>query len=105
MFVTSLLIQRETGGNLGEVLGNLAVLIRDRVAFRGHVRTLTAEPTFSAYVLSALPFGVFLLFAAMNREYESLLWTTPAGRSMALYGVCSIAIGYLLLRRMARIEI
>jgi Flp pilus assembly protein TadB len=41
----------------------------------------------------------------MNREYESLLWTTPAGRSMALYGVCSIAIGYLLLRRMARIEI
>ena len=105
MFVTSLLIQRETGGNLGEVLGNLALLIRDRVAFRGHVKTLTAEPKISARVLAGLPFVAFLLFSMLNREYEKLLWTTPQGRMLALYGICSIAVGYFILSRIAKIEI
>ena len=63
MFVTSLLIQRETGGNLSEVLGGLANLIRDRVALRGQVDTLTAEPKFSGRVLSLLPVvGFFALY-------------------------------------------
>ena len=52
MFVTALLLQRETGGNLAEVLSTLSVLMRERVGLRGHIDTLTAEPKMSAIVLS-----------------------------------------------------
>jgi len=105
MFVTALLIQRETGGNLAEVLTNLATLMRERVGIRGQIDTLTAEPKMSAVVLGLLPPTLFLLISVLNREYLTPLWMTPTGRFMLVYGVISVVVGYFILRKIGQIEI
>ncbi len=105
MFVTALLIQRETGGNLSEVLGNIALLMRERVAFRGQVDTLTAEPKASAKVLTGLPIAVFLLVYVMNPQYIRPLLETPTGHMLLAYAVSSVVVGYVILMRIAKIDI
>ena len=105
MFVTALLLQRETGGNLAEVLGTLAVLMRERVGLRGHIETLTAEPRLSAIVLSLLPALLFFGVLLLNADYLSPLWTTPFGRMLMIYAVMSMAFGYIVLRKLGNIDI
>jgi tight adherence protein B len=105
MFVTALLLQRETGGNLAEVLSTLAGLMRERVALRGQIDVLTAEPRMSAWVLGLLPVAIFFVLLALNREYVAPLWTTPMGRLLSLYGGVSVVIGYVLLRKIGQIDI
>jgi tight adherence protein B len=104
MFVTSLLIQRETGGNLGEVLGNLAALMRERVAFRGTVATLTAEPKMSARVLAGLPVVVFLFLSTTNKDFLKPLLTTDTGHFMLAYAVVSVFVGYFVMMRIAKVD-
>jgi tight adherence protein B len=104
MFVTSLLIQRETGGNLGEVLTNLSTLMRERAAFRGQVRTLTAEPKASARVLACLPPGVFLLISIINPEYMKPLYTNPEGPFFIYVAIALTVVGYLVMSRIADID-
>lgn len=104
MLVTSVLIQRETGGNLGEILTNIATLMRTRQAFRGHLAGLTAEPRMSAYMLTAMPPAVFLLILATNREYISPLLNEPRGNLILLYAVVSLVFGFLVLRKIADVE-
>lgn len=105
MFVTALLLQRETGGNLAEVLGTLAVLMRERVGLRGHIETLTAEPKLSAIVLSLLPALLFFGVLVLNPDYLSPLWMTPFGRLLLVYAVMSMVFGYIVLRKMGNIDI
>lgn len=105
MFVTALLLQRETGGNLAEVLTNLATLMRERVGLRGHIDTLTAEPKLSALVLAIMPLALFAIVTFVNRDYMSPLWTTPNGRLLSLYGLVSILFGYFVLRRIGQIDV
>ena len=105
MFVTSLLIQRETGGNLGEVLTNLSTLMRERVTFRLELATLTAEPRMSAKVLAALPLAVVLLIGAINPEFMRPLIDTPAGHKLVAYAACSVAVGYLVMSRIANVDL
>jgi tight adherence protein B len=105
MFITSLLIQRETGGNLAEIMTNLSTLMRDRVGIRGQIDTLTAEPKLSAVVLTVLPVFLFFMFNALNRDYMQPLYTTSVGRFILLYGMISTAVGYILLRRIGAIDI
>jgi tight adherence protein B len=105
MFVTSLLIQRETGGNLAEIMTNLATLMRERVGVRGQIETLTAEPRLSAVVLALLPIGLFFVFNVLNRDYMSSLYTTGIGRLLLLYGAISTTVGYLILRKLGKIDI
>jgi tight adherence protein B len=105
MFVTALLIQRESGGNLAEVMTNLSTLMRGREALRGQIDTLTAEPRLSAIVLSLLPVVMFFVFSALNRDYMTPLWTTPVGRFLIAYGICSTIVGYVVLRKMGSIEV
>ena len=104
MFVTSLLIQRETGGNLGEILTNLSTLMRDRVAFRGQVKTLTAEGKMSQKVLTALPIGLFFFLVVSNREYMNVLLTTEKGHLMLTYAGISVIVGYFVMSKIARVE-
>lgn len=104
MFVTSLLIQRETGGNLSEVLSGLASLIRDRAALRGQVDTLTAEPKFSGRVLSMLPVVAFLALYYLNKPMMDPLFTNPAGRYIIAYTIGSIVVGYAIMMKIADIE-
>lgn len=105
MFVTSLLIQRETGGNLSEVLTGLANLIRERVALRDHIETLTAEPKASARILGVLPVLMFLTLYLLNRDFVLPLVDTDTGRWTLLYAGISVVAGYLLLHKIADIDL
>lgn len=105
MFVTALLLQRETGGNLAEVLSTLATLMRERVGLRGQIDTLTAEPRMSAVVLALLPVVLFVIVTMANRTYMSPLWTTSMGKILLLYAIASILLGYVVLRKIGQIDI
>src|SRR5829696_3355156 len=104
MFVTSLLIQRETGGNLGEVLTNLATLMRERVTFRMQLASLTAEPRMSAKVLASLPLAVVLLISVINPDFVRPLIDTPMGHKLLIYSACSVGVGYLVMSRIANVD-
>ena len=105
MFVTALLIQRETGGNLAEIMTNLSSLMRERAAIRGQIDVLTAEPRMSAVVLTGLPVVIFAIINVLNPEYVLPLYTTPAGRMLLVYAVISSVIGYIVLKRIGTIEV
>jgi len=102
--VTSLLIQRETGGNLSEVLTNLATLMRERVTFRMQLATLTAEPRMSAKVLASLPLAVVLLISVINPDFVRPLIDTPMGHKLITYAACSVAVGYMVMSRIANVD-
>ena len=105
MFVTAVLVQRETGGNLAELLTDLSQLVRDRAAFRGRVDALTAEPRMSALVLALLPAGLFGAMYALNGSYVAPMLSTPLGRLMLLGAVVLSATGYLLMRKLGDVEL
>ena len=105
MFVTSLLLQRETGGNLTELLSNIAALVRQRLAFRGQVETLTAEPKLSAYILTALPFVVAGAISVMSPGYMRPLLQTDLGHTLIAYSLGSMAIGFLIMMRIADLDL
>lgn len=104
MFVTSVLIQRESGGNLTEILSGLAKIIRDRDALRGQIDTLTAEPKFTGWALSALPVVAFALVMWLNRPMMQPMFEQRTGQLLLLTAVLAVVSGFLILRRMARIE-
>ena len=78
-FVTAVLTQRESGGNLSEVLDSLAALIRDRFRLRRQVRTLSAHGRITGWVLWCLPFAIGGLLFLVSPEYISMLFTDPLG--------------------------
>ncbi len=80
-FIVSVILQRETGGNLAEILENISSLIRERFKFRGKVKALSAEGKLSAIILLALPFFVFLALRFTSPEYIETLFTDPIGKS------------------------
>jgi tight adherence protein B len=78
-FVTAVLIQRQTGGDLSEVLGNISGMIRQRIRLQQHVKAKTAEGRFTGYILSAFPAVMFVIISMMNPDYTSVLWKTTTG--------------------------
>lgn len=104
-FTVAVVIQRETGGNLTELLENLSKTIRERVKFRGKVRVLTAEGRASGILLSAMPFIMGALITWINPEYMQPLWGTPTGHSMIFVGLSMMGIGALIMRNMVQIEV
>jgi len=105
MFVTSLLIQRETGGNLSEIFNGLSAIIRDRSVLREQVDTLTAEPRFTGYALSIMPVIAFFTLLWMNRPMMLPLLQTDTGRLILGYAAVSILVGYFAMRKIANIEV
>ena len=105
MFVTAVLIQRETGGSLAEVLQNLADLIRSRIALRGHIETLVAEPKMSAKFLAVMPVAVFLILGAVNPHFMAPLTQQPVGRLLLMAAAISVAVGYVIMMRIADVDI
>jgi tight adherence protein B len=98
-------IQRQVGGNLAETLRNTAATLRDRESLRRHVNALSAEGKLSAYILIALPLGIFLYMTQVNRPYVELLWTTPIGFGMLGGALVSLAIGIFWMRKVVIVEV
>lgn len=105
MFVTAILIQRETGGNLSEVLGKIATLMRERAALKGEIRTLTAESKLSARILGALPFVVFAMVNLLNPGFMQPMMEKSYGPWVFFAATMSVAMGYWIMMRIADIEI
>jgi tight adherence protein B len=104
-FVVAVLIQRDSGGNLTEVLNNLSRLIRQRLKLYWHVRVLSAEGRMSAWLLSLLPFAIGGLMSVFNPAFMAPLWTDPLGVSIVRSMLISMACGILLLRKIIRIRV
>ena len=105
MFVTAILIQRETGGNLSEVLGKIATLMRERSALKGEIRTLTAESKLSARILGALPFVVFGAVNVLNPGFMRPMMATTYGPWVFFAATLAVAFGYWIMMQIADIEI
>ena len=104
-FVTAVIIQSETGGNLSEILQNIGLIIRDRLQLKGKVAGLTAEGRFSALILSGLPFLTFLGLFFFNREYVMTLFTDPMGINLLTGALISIGFGIFVMKRMVAIKV
>lgn len=105
IFVTAILVQREVGGNLGEILDNIAHTIRERFRIRRQLRVYTAQGRMTSYILGGLPILVGLGIYALNPEYMTVMFEEPAGRlALATAGFMQL-FGYLWIRKIIDIEI
>jgi tight adherence protein B len=98
-------IQRQVGGNLAETLRNTAATLRDRESLRRHIKGLSAEGRLSAYILIALPIGMFLYMLAVNKPYVELLWTNPIGIGMLIGGLISLSVGVFWMNKVVKVEV
>jgi tight adherence protein B len=104
-FVTAVLIQSETGGNLAEILENIGFLIRERMKLKGKVQGLTAEGRFSALILGLLPVGVFGILFFVNRSYVMSLFHDPMGTKLLVAGIVSVLLGGIVMKKMVTIKV
>jgi tight adherence protein B len=104
MFVTALLVQRDTGGNLSEILGNIADVIRQRADVNRQIDTMTAESRMSARLLAALPALVFIAMMFIDPRFFGPMVAQPIGRFMLAYAIVSIVVGYVILMRLSRVD-
>jgi tight adherence protein B len=105
MLVTAILIQRETGGNLSEVLEKISTLMRERVALKGEIATLTAESKLSARILSALPLIVFTVVSLLNPGFIKPMLEAQIGPWLLWAAAVSVALGYWWMMKIADIDI
>jgi tight adherence protein B len=105
MCVTAVLIQRETGGNLAEVLEKVAYTIRERFRILGDLKTLTTSSRLSAWLLCGLPIFVAVAVTLMNPDYMSVLWKDPRGHNLIAAAVFMQITGMLIVRKILRIKI
>jgi len=105
MCVVAILIQRETGGNLAEILEKVAYTIRERFRILGDLKTLTTSSRMSAWLLCALPIGVALAVTFLNPEYMSVLWKDPRGHYLIALALFMQITGMLIVRKILNIKI
>ena len=104
-FVIAVIIQRETGGNLAELIESLAHIIRERFKFEGKVRILTAEGKLSAVILVALPILIGVWLQISNPDFLGPLWTDPIGHIMLGGAAILLVIGMFVMKQMVKIEV
>jgi len=103
--VIAVLIQRESGGNLAEILDNISRLIRARLKLLGQVRVMSAEGRMSAWVLGLMPIVILMVMSVASPKYISVLWTDPTGLRMLWYGAVASVVGVVWMRRVVRIRV
>lgn len=104
-FVTAVLIQRQTGGDLAEVLDKISHVIRDRIKLHLTVLALTAEGRLSGGVLLALPVVVFCAMLKINIDYAMMLVNHPTGQMMATFAVVSMIMGWVMIKKIINIKV
>ncbi len=105
MMVTAINVQREVGGNLGEILETISHTIRERVRIKGEIRALTAQGMATGYVISGVPVGLFILIFLINRPYASRLFEFPCGVAMLVCGGILIISGFVVMMKIVQIEV
>jgi tight adherence protein B len=104
-FVTSVAIQRQTGGDLSEILDKIGYVIRERYRILGQVKALTAEGRLSGVVLIALPFVLFLVVLHLKPDYVSVLWTERAGIQMSIIALLLQVLGAIVIKKIVDIKV
>jgi tight adherence protein B len=104
-FVIAVLIQRETGGNLAELLDNISILIRARLKLMGTIRVLSAEGRLSAWILTILPFVLAGVINLINPAFMALLWKDPTGLKMVGAALVLMIVGIFWMWRTIRIRV
>ena len=104
-FITAVLIQRQTGGDLSEVLKNISGMIRQRIRLQQQVKAKTAEGRFTGYLLTAFPAVIFVILYFINREYASKLTDTSTGLKLLLLAFVMQVMGLFLIRKLTQVRI
>ena len=104
-FVTSVLIQRQTGGDLSEILDKIGYVIRERFRILGQVQALTAEGRLSGVILIALPFGLFIMMLYIKPDYVEKLWTHELGIKMSVFALIAQLVGALVIKKIVNIKV
>ncbi|MCE9551994.1 MAG: type II secretion system F family protein [Planctomycetes bacterium] len=104
-FATAVVLQRQTGGDLAEILDKIGYLIRERFKIWGQVQALTGEGRLSGIVLLALPPALFMAVYRLNPDYVTVLFTDPMGRQMLLVAAVLQVVGALVIRKIVNIRV
>ncbi|OPY83150.1 MAG: Bacterial type II secretion system protein F domain protein [Syntrophorhabdus sp. PtaU1.Bin153] len=104
-FTVSVVIQRESGGNLAEILESIARLIRERFKLLGKIRALSAEGKLSGAILIGLPFIVAFILTLINREYMSSMTDDPMGKVIVIVALCMMATGAFMIKKMIDVRV
>jgi tight adherence protein B len=102
--ITAVLVQRESGGNLAEILDKIAAVVRSRFRFQRRVRTLSAEGRLSAWILVMIPFVLAVLMTIISPSYLPMLVKDPTGRTLVMFAFVMIILGIVWIRRIIRIQ-
>ncbi len=105
MMVTAINVQREVGGNLGEILEVISHTIRERVRIKGEIAALTAQGMATGYVISGVPIGLFILIFLINRPYAVRLFEFPCGVAILVCAVVLIVSGFVVMMKIVQIEV
>lgn len=105
LMVVAINVQRQIGGNLSEILSVISQTIRERVRFGRDLKALTAQARYSSYIITALPVAVAIVINLMDSQYESMLYTTTLGYIMLGIAICMLGTGFLVLNKIAKIEV
>jgi tight adherence protein B len=105
IIITAILIQKETGGNLAEVLDKCSHVIRERFRLKREIRTRTAQGRLTGMIIAGLPLGLAFLLYLMNPQVMSLLWKRPLGLKMLYTGLTMMLLGGLIIRKIVRIRV
>lgn len=103
--ITAIMIQRAVGGNLAEILDNVAHTMRERERIRGEIRTLTSQQRMTGYVIGGIPVGLFLIFMLINPQFTSLLFTEKLGQMMLGGALVMEAAGFMVIQKIVNIEV
>ena len=104
-FVTAVILQRQTGGDLAEILDKIGRLIRERFRIWGQIQALTGEGRLSGIVLLALPPALFLVMLKLNREYVMALFTDPMGQQMLAGALVMQLLGAIVIKKIITIKV
>jgi tight adherence protein B len=104
LFVSAILLQRDTGGNLVEILNNISGTLRARFVFQGKVQSLTSEARLTGWILCVLPFVITLAISVVSPNYLKPLFTDTLGIQMVMYALCSFTFGVFAMRAVSKVE-
>jgi tight adherence protein B len=99
VLVTAILVQKDTGGNLAEILDRTVFVIRERLRIQGEIQVQTAQGRMTGWILSGLPIIMMVLLNLVNPGYSSILFHDPLGRKLIYYSLGMLAVGSYIIRR------